>query len=220
MVDVDPDLMYAKHISASDVSTAIGQQNLILPAGTARVGSREYLVKVNSSPTVVSALNDLPIRAANGAIVYIKDVAQVELGFAEQTNVVRENGKRSALLTVLKNGNTSTIDIVDGVKDSLPRVMAGLPPNLKITPLFDQSVFVKSSISEVVREATIAAVLTGLMILLFLGSWRSTHHRLRLHPALHRHLARHPHRAWRDDQRDDARRPRARGRHPGRRRDR
>ena len=174
MVDADPDLMYAKHISAADVSTAISQQNLILPAGTARVGSREYLVKVNSSPSVVSALNDLPIRAANGAIVYIKDVAQVELGFAEQTNVVREDGKRSALLTVLKNGKTSTIDIVDGVKESLPRVTAGLPPNLKVTPLFDQSVFVKSSISEVVREATIAAVLTGLMILLFLGSWRST----------------------------------------------
>ena len=174
MVDADPNLMYAKHISASDVSTAISQQNLILPAGTARLGGREYVIKINSSPTVVSALNDLPVRAANGAIVYIKDVAQVELGYAVQTNVVREDGKRSALLTVLKNGKTSTIDIVDGIKQAIPRITADLPKNLKVTPLFDQSIFVKSSISEVVREATIAAVLTGLMILLFLGSWRST----------------------------------------------
>jgi len=174
MVDADPNLMYSKHISATDVSQAITQQNLILPAGTARLGSREYVVKLNSSPTVISALNDLPVRAANGAVVYIKDVAQVEDGYAVQTNVVRENGKRSALLTVLKNGKTSTLDIVQGVKDALPRVKAGLPDAFQITPLFDQSIFVKSSINEVVREATIAAVLTGLMILLFLGSWRST----------------------------------------------
>jgi CzcA family heavy metal efflux pump len=174
MVDADPNLMYSKHISATDVSQAINQQNLILPAGTARLGGREYVVKLNSSPSVISAMNDLPVRAANGAIVYIKDVAQVEEGYAVQTNVVRENGKRSALLTVLKNGKTSTLDIVQGVKDALPRVKAGLPDALKITPLFDQSIFVKSSINEVVREATIAAFLTGLMILLFLGSWRST----------------------------------------------
>ena len=174
MVDADPNLMFAKHISATDVSQAITQQNLILPAGTARLGGREFVVKMNSSPTQISALNDLPIRAANGAIVYIKDVAQVEEGYAVQTNIVREDGKRSALLTVLKNGKTSTLDIVSGVKESIPRVKAGLPDALKITPLFDQSIFVRSSISEVVREATIAAVLTGLMILLFLGSWRST----------------------------------------------
>ncbi len=174
MVDTDPNLLYAKHLSAADVSTAVSQQNLILPAGTARIGDREYVVKMNSSPGEVSALNDLPIRAANGSVVFIKDVAQVREGYAEQTNIVRENGKRGALLTVLKNGSTSTIDIVDGVKNSIPRVKAGLPPALKITPLFDQSIFVRSSISEVVREASIAAALTGLMILLFLGSWRST----------------------------------------------
>jgi multidrug efflux pump subunit AcrB len=174
MVDADPNLMYAKHISATDVSQAISQQNLILPAGTARLGGREFVVKLNSSPTVLSALNDLPIRAANGAIVYIKDVAQVEEGYAVQTNIVRENGKRSALLTVLKNGKTSTLDIVQQTKEAIPRVKAGLPDALQITPLFDQSIFVKSSINEVVREATIAAFLTGLMILLFLGSWRST----------------------------------------------
>jgi CzcA family heavy metal efflux pump len=174
MVDTDPDLMYAKHLSAADVSRAVSEQNLILPAGTARIGDREYIVKTNSSPGEVSALNDLPIRAANGAVVYVKDVAQVEQGFAEQTNIVRQDGKRGALLTVLKNGETSTIDIVDGVKKAIPRVTAGLPPALKVTPLFDQSIFVRESIGEVAREAAIAAALTGLMILLFLGSWRST----------------------------------------------
>ncbi len=174
MVDTDPNLLYAKHLSATDVSTAINQQNLILPAGTARMGDREFVVRMNSSPAQVSAFNDLPIRAANGAIVYIKDVAQVREGYAVQTNIVRQDGKRSALLTVLKNGKTSTLDIVKQTIAALPRVKAGLPPNLKITPLFDQSIFVRESIFEVVREASIAALLTGLMILLFLGSWRST----------------------------------------------
>jgi multidrug efflux pump subunit AcrB len=173
MVDIDPNLMYARHLAATDVSTAISQQNLILPAGTARMGDKEFVVKTNSSPDELSALNDLPIRASNGAVVYVKDVAQVHMGFAEQTNIVRENGKRSALLTVLKNGDTSTLDIVSQTKAMIPRLTAGLG-NLTITPLFDQSVFVRTSINEVVREATIAAVLTGLMILLFLGSWRST----------------------------------------------
>jgi multidrug efflux pump subunit AcrB len=174
MVDADPNLMYAKHLSATDVSQAITQQNLILPAGTARMGDREYVVKLNSSPSEVDALNDLPVRAANGSVVFIKDVAQVHQGFAVQTNVVREDGKRGALLSVLKNGETSTLDIVDGVKQAIPKVVAGLPPSLKVKPLFDQSIFVRESISEVAREAVIAAALTGLMILLFLGSWRST----------------------------------------------
>jgi len=173
MVDTDPNLMYARHLSASDVSTAVSQQNLILPAGTERMGDREYVMKTNSSPDDLSALNDLPIRAANGAVVYMKDVAQVHMGYAEQTNIVRENGKRSALLMVLKNGDTSTLDIVAHTKEMIPQLRAGLG-NLTITPLFDQSIFVRSSINEVVREACIAAALTGLMILLFLGSWRST----------------------------------------------
>jgi multidrug efflux pump subunit AcrB len=173
MVDTDPNLMYARHLSASDVSAAISQQNVILPAGTERMGDREYVMKTNSSPDDLSALNDLPVRAANGAVVYVKDVAQVHMGFAEQTNIVRENGKRSALLTVLKNGETSTLDIVSQTKAMVPQLSAGLG-NLTITPLFDQSIFVRSSINEVVREACIAAALTGLMILLFLGSWRST----------------------------------------------
>jgi multidrug efflux pump subunit AcrB len=173
-VDIDPNLLYAKHLAASDVSTALNQQNLILPAGVARMGDREFIVKLNSSPPLVSAMNDLPVRAAGGAVVLIKDVAQVRLGYAPQVNIVRENGKRSALLTVLKNGETSTLDIVKHVKEMLPVVRAGLPSGLEITPLFDQSIFVSDSISEVVREAGIAATLTALMILLFLGSWRST----------------------------------------------
>jgi multidrug efflux pump subunit AcrB len=173
MIDTDPNLMYAHHLSAADVSTAMSQQNLILPAGTARIGDREFVVRTNSSPETIAAMNDLPIRAANGAVVYIKDVAQVHIGYAVQTNIVRENGKRSALLTVLKNGNTSTLSIVSNIEKHLPRIEAELAP-LKITPLFDQSIFVRTSIDEVAREAIIAAVLTALMILLFLGSWRST----------------------------------------------
>ncbi len=174
MVDLDPEALYANHLSATDVSLAINAQNLILPAGTAKVGEREYLVRLNSSPEVVTALNDLPIKTVNGATVYIKDVAQVRDGYAVQTNIVRENGNRSALLTVLRNGNASTLSIVNRVKEVLPRIQAGLPPELNITPLFDQSLFVRAAIGGVLREGAIAAVLTGLMILLFLGSWRST----------------------------------------------
>ena len=174
MVDTDPNLLSAHHLSATDVSLAINQQNLILPAGTARFGDREWIVKLNSSPTEVSALNDLPIRSSSGSVVFIKDVAQVREGYAEQANIVRQDGTRGALLTVLKNGATSTLDIVANVRKAIPVVTAGLPPTLKVTPLFDQSVFVRESISEVVREGVIAALLTGLMILLFLGSWRST----------------------------------------------
>jgi multidrug efflux pump subunit AcrB len=173
MVDTDPALLFAHHLSATDVSTAINQQNLILPAGNARMGDKEFVVKTNSSPEIVEQLNDMPIRASNGAVVQIKDVAQVHMGYAVQTNIVRKDGQRGALLTVLKNGQTSTLDIVSQTKALIPRLTAGLG-NLTITPLFDQSIFVRSSISEVVREAVIAALLTGLMILLFLGSWRST----------------------------------------------
>ena len=174
MVDINPDQLYARHLSPQDVSAALNQQNLILPTGTAKIGNREYLVALNSSPTTVEAMNDLPIKAENGAVVLMKDVAQVRDGYVPQTNIVRNNGSRSAMLTVLKNGQASTLDIVAAVKAALPRVLAGLPPNLRVTPLFDQSIFVRASIYGVLREAVIAAVLTGLMILLFLGSWRST----------------------------------------------
>ncbi len=174
MVDLDPHQLYARHLSPADISTAIGQQNLILPGGTAKMGDREYFVRLNSSPLTVAGLNELPVRAADGAVVLIKDVAQVRDGYTPQTNMVRTNGSRSALLTVLKNGKASTLDIVASVKNTLPRILSGLTSALKVTPLFDQSLFVRASIYGVLREAVIAAFLTALMILLFLGSWRST----------------------------------------------
>jgi CzcA family heavy metal efflux pump len=174
MVDLNPDMLYAKHLSPADVSTAMGAQNIILPAGTAKIGNFEYQVRINSSPTTIEGLNNLPVRASNGAVVYIKDVAQVRDGYTVQSNIVRTNGSRSALLTVLRNGKASTLDIVQAVKNALPRIQSTLPPQLKITPLFDQSLFVRASIYGVLREGVIAAFLTAMMILLFLGSWRST----------------------------------------------
>ncbi len=174
MVDTDPNLMYAKHLSATDVSTAITQQNLILPAGTARMGDREYVVKMNSSPSEVSALNDLPMRAANGRGGVHQGCGAGSEGIAIQTNVVRQDGKRGRAADGAEERRDEHAGHRGGVKKAIPQVKAGLPPALKITPLFDQSIFVRESISEVAREAAIAAALTGLMILLFLGSWRST----------------------------------------------
>ena len=174
MVDLDPGALYGKGLSATDVSNALGLQNLILPTGTVKVGTREYLIQLNSSPDLVTGLNDVPIKTVNGAPVYMRDVAQVRDGYQVQTNIVRADGKRSSLLTVLRHGGASTLSVVDGVKKLMPAVEATVPSSLHITPLLDQSLFVRASVSGVVREATIAAVLTGLMILLFLGSWRST----------------------------------------------
>jgi CzcA family heavy metal efflux pump len=174
MVDLDPEKLLAKGLSASDVSNAINAQNVILPAGTQKLGEREYNVRLNSSPQVLDMLNDLPIKQVNGAMVYIRDVANIRDGFAVQTNIVSQNRIRSALLTVLKSANASTLDIIKRVKDALPRIKATLPPELDITQLFDQSVFVRAAINGVLKEGVIAACLTALMILLFLGSWRST----------------------------------------------
>jgi CzcA family heavy metal efflux pump len=174
MVDLNPDSLFAKGLSATDVTNALSQQNLILPAGTAKVAEREYYVRLNSSPEAVEALNDFPIKQVNGAIVYMRDVAQVRDGFAVQNNVVRQNGRRSALLTVLKSGSASTLTIVDRVRKTLKRIKTTLPPELNITELFDQSLFVRAAIQGVLQEALIAAGLTALMIVLFLGSWRST----------------------------------------------
>ena len=174
LVDLDPNAMYAKQLSATDVSNAINLQSLILPAGTVKIGDREYPVRLNSSPEVVAELNDLPIKTVNGATVYMRDVATVRDGYSVQTNIVRTNGTRGALLTIMRNGQASTLDIVNKVKAALPRIEAAMPPELKVRELFDQSLFVRASISGVVKEAVTAAVLTGLMILLFLGSWRST----------------------------------------------
>jgi multidrug efflux pump subunit AcrB len=173
MVDLDPERMYAKNISAADVSNAFNAQSLILPSGDAKMGVRDYNVRINNSPTVVDQLNDLPVKQVNDVTVYLRDVAHVRLGGSPQTNLVRRNGRRSALLTILKSGAASTLDVVNRVRARMPSVLATLPPELKLDFLFDQSVFVRAAIGGVVREAIIAACLTGLMLLLFLGSWRS-----------------------------------------------
>ena len=174
MVDLDPDALYGKGLSATDVSNALNLQNLILPTGTVKVGMREYLIRLNSSPELISAMNDMPIKTVNGNPVYFRDVGTVRDGYQVQTNIVRINGGLSSLLTVLRHGGASTLAVVQGVKNLLPKIQASLPPALNITQLFDQSLFVKAAVTGVVREASIAALLTALMILLFLGSWRST----------------------------------------------
>src|SRR5262245_30404665 len=174
MVDLNLEELYAKQLSPIDVSNALNLQNLILPAGTAKLAQTEYQVRVNSSPILLNDLNNLPVKTVNGATVYIKDVAQVRDGFQVQNNIVRTNGNRGVLITITRNGNASTLRIVDAVKAALPRILANVPPELKVTTLADQSVFVRASIAGVLREAVIAAGLTAMMILLFLGSWRST----------------------------------------------
>ncbi|MBZ5623353.1 MAG: efflux RND transporter permease subunit [Acidobacteriia bacterium] len=174
MVDLNLEELYAKQLSPIDVSNALNSQNLILPAGTAKLAQTEYQVRVNSSPVLLNDLNNLPIKTVNGATVYIKDVAQVRDGFQVQNNIVRTNGSRGVLITVTRNGKASTLAIVSAVKAALPRILANVPPELKVVALADQSVFVRASIQGVLREALMAAGLTGMMILLFLGSWRST----------------------------------------------
>ncbi len=174
MVDLNLDQLYSKQLSPVDVSNALTLQNLILPAGTAKLAETEYQIKVNSSPVELDELNSLPIKTVNGATVRIKDVAQVRDGFSVQTNIVRTNGSRGVLMTVTRTGKASTLDVVNAVKSALPRILATVPPELKVVALADQSVFVRASIQGVEREALIAAGLTALMILLFLGSWRST----------------------------------------------
>jgi multidrug efflux pump subunit AcrB len=174
VVDLDPERLYAWGISPSDVSDAVNAQNVILPAGTVKIGPQEYQVRLNGSPETVAALNDLPVKTVNGVTVYLRDIAQVRDGFSVQTNVAHADGKRGVLLSILKAGNASTLDVVDRIKAALPRIQATVPADLRITPLFDQSIFVRASVEGVVKEAVIAAGLTGLMILLFLGSWRST----------------------------------------------
>lgn len=174
MVSLNPSLLQSKGLSATDVVDAVGRQNLVLPSGTAKIGQFEYDVDMNAAPRTVAELNNLPIKVLNNTPIYLRDIATVSDGFAPQTNVVRKDGRRGALVTVLKAGNASTLDVVKGIHELLPRVEATLPPELKIQPLADQSIFVRASINGVIREAIIAACLTGLMILIFLGSWRST----------------------------------------------
>ncbi|MEI9815083.1 MAG: efflux RND transporter permease subunit [Acidobacteriota bacterium] len=174
VVDIDPAAMLAKGLSPSEVVSSISSQNLILPAGTSKIGGFEYDVGLNASPKTIQELNDLPIRSVGNSTIYVHDVANVRDGFSPQTNIVRRDGQRSTLITIMKTGSTSTLDIVKQVRSRLPQIAATLPPQLKIDPVADQSLFVEASVNGVLREAVIAACLTAIMILLFLGSWRST----------------------------------------------
>jgi multidrug efflux pump subunit AcrB len=173
-VDLDPDALRAQGLSGNDVTNAIANQNLILPAGTEKIGDREYFIAVNASPQTIEELNNLPVTTRNGSVIYVRDVAHVRDGYPPQTNIVRRDGHRGVLMSVLKTGAASTLDIISGIKDRLPGIRAALPPDFHIDLVGDQSLFVRAAIEGVVREAVIAAALTALMILLFLGSWRST----------------------------------------------
>ena len=173
-VDLDPSKLQAYNIAPQEVADAINRQSVVLPSGTAKIGVREYDVLINGSTDTVEALNNLPVKQANHATVYIRDIANVRDGYTPQVNMVVSNGVKAALLPILKNGDASTLDVVSRVRQQLPLIAATLPQDLQIKPLFDQSVFVTSALQGVVSEATIAASLTALMILLFLGSWRST----------------------------------------------
>ena len=173
-VDLDLAALKAKNLAPMDVVNALNAQNLILPSGTTKIGGTEYAVELNATPKVMDELGDLPIKTVNGALIRIRDVAQVRDGYQPQQNIVRNDGVRGALLTVYKTGAASTLDVVSGIKKALPRVLSGLTSDLNVKEFADQSIFVRSAISGVVREGVIAAALTALMILLFLGSWRST----------------------------------------------
>src|SRR6266702_8035375 len=174
MVDLDPAKLLARGLTPLDVVNAVNAQNLTLPSGTAKIADTQYAVRTNATPATIDDLNDIPIKVVNGATVFVKDVGQVHDGWLVQQNVVRQNGRRSVLLNIIKNGNASTLQVVNSVRDVLKTIRAAAPAGLEINELFDQSVFVKQSIAGVLREGAIAAGLTALMILLFLGSWRST----------------------------------------------
>jgi multidrug efflux pump subunit AcrB len=174
MINMDQNLMQSKGITPTDVLNAVNAQNLILPSGTAKVADSELDVRMNVAPRTIAELNNIPIKQIGNTTVYLREVARVSDGFQVQTNVVRQDGHRGVLLSILKAGNASTLDVVDGIRKVLPHAATTLPPELKMTALSDQSVFVRGAISGVIREAVIAGALTGLMILLFIGSWRST----------------------------------------------
>jgi len=173
-IDLDANALQARGLTGQDVANALAAQNLISPAGTQKIGSYEYTINLNNAPSDINQLGDLPIKTVNGAMVYVRDVASVRDGNAVQTNIVHVDGGRSVLMSVFKNGATSTLDIIDGIKAMLETVKPSLPDNLEVKPIGDQSIFVRNALSGVVKEGVIAAALTSLMILLFLGSWRST----------------------------------------------
>lgn len=174
MIDIDPALLQSKGLSARDVNDAINLQNLALPSGKAKIGDIDYRVAINNTPELISTINDIPIKKVDGKIVYVHDVAHVRDGFAVQQNIVHREGSRSVLVTILKNGAVSTIDIVNQIKKLVPTLQGAAPPGMKIEQLFDQSIFVRAAVDNVLHEGLIAASLTGFLILLFLGSWRST----------------------------------------------
>src|SRR6202051_5001860 len=174
MVDIDPDKLLSRGVTPLDIANAGNAQNLTLPSRTAKIGNTQYTVRTNATPASINDLNMMPVKFANGATIFLKDVAQVRDGSLVQQNIVREDGRRSVLLSVIKNGNASTLAVVNGVKKALQAARAAAPAGLKINELFDQSVFVVSSVKGVLREGAMAAGLTALMILIFLGSWRST----------------------------------------------
>ncbi|HMK01629.1 MAG TPA: efflux RND transporter permease subunit, partial [Reyranella sp.] len=173
-IDLDPAAMQSRGLSANDVANALAAQNLLTPAGTQKIGNFEYAIQLNNAPVDFAGLGDLPVFTANGAMVYLRDVAQVRDGNPPQTNIVHVDGNRSVLLAVLKNGAVSTLSIIDGIKQRVEELRRTLPDNVSLAILGDQSLFVEGAIGGVAIEAVIAAVLTSLMILLFLGSWRST----------------------------------------------
>ncbi|MHA3775335.1 efflux RND transporter permease subunit [Verrucomicrobiota bacterium sgz303538] len=173
-VDLDLNALKAKNLTARDVVNAIDAQNLILPSGNAKIGETEYNIEMNGSPRVLDELNNLPVKVVNGATLYVRDVAQVRDGYQPQQNVVRKDGQRGVLLTVLKSGMSSTLDVVKRIKGEMPRILGGLPPELEVKEFSDQSLFVRAAVDGVLKEGAIAAALTALMILLFIGSWRST----------------------------------------------
>ena len=174
VINMDPKKLQSKGLAPSDVLNALAQQNVTQPGGTAKVGSDEYDIHINSSPITIAGLSALPVKQVSGSTIYLRDIGSVSDGSIPQTNIVRQDGRRGVLAVILKSGSASTLSVVAGVKALLPRIAQTLPPELKMTPIGDQSLFVRGSVSGVIREAIIAAVLTGMMILLFLGSWRST----------------------------------------------
>ena len=173
-ISMDQAAMQSKSIAPGDLLNAVAQQNVVMPSGTIKIGQSEYDVRTNGTPRTVDELARIPLRQVNGTTIYLRDVASVSDGFQVQTNVVRQDGRRGVLISILKNGNASTLDVVKGIRSILPRVATTVPPELKMTPLSDQSIFVRGAVEGVIREAIIAAALTAIMILVFLGSWRST----------------------------------------------
>ena len=173
-VDLDPDALRAHGLSGNDVTDAIAAQNLILPSGVQKIGDLEYFVELNANPKRIEDLNNVPVTTRNGNLVYIRDVAHVRDGSPPQTNIARRDGHRAVLQSILKTGSTSTLEVIQGIKDRLPQIRQALPQSMKIEAIGDQSIFVRAAVGGVVREAVIAAALTALMVLLFLGSWRST----------------------------------------------